>query len=99
VDSQLGGEAREVREMACFLRSELGYQSDHAGTVRTQLDEMRRELRRIDRTLRGEGAEMGLVAWISVLRQAWIAAAGLAGAALGYWLRAMAEKIPPGGGP
>jgi hypothetical protein len=42
---------------------------------------------------------MGLVAWISVLRQAWIAAAGLAGAALGYWLRAMAEKIPPGGGP
>jgi hypothetical protein len=82
-----------------LLRVELARHADQVGAVATQVAENRREIRRIDGALRGEGCEMGLVGWISMLRQAWVALAGVAGAVLGYAVRSWLDRFPPGGSP
>lgn len=82
-------------ELACFLRRELGYQSDAPGALRSQRDECRQALREVERTLRGQGGEMGLVGWVDVLRRTWVTLIALLGAALGYVLNDVVEAIPP----
>ena len=74
----------QVVHLAAFLRSELGYGVDGAGTIQRELLEQAQMIALIDDTLRGRGDELGLVGWMMVLRRTWIAMVALLGMALGY---------------
>jgi hypothetical protein len=85
----------QVAAIVAYLRAELGYDGEHAGNLRRQLEENTVMIRAIDQTLRGQGDELGLVGWMMVLRRSWITMVALLGAALGYVMNDLMEAIRP----
>lgn len=83
----------QVAQLAAYLRSELGYQTDAAGNLRRQLEEHGQMIRTMDDTLRGRGDDLGLVGWMMVLRRTWIAMVALLGAAFGYLLNEVVDTV------
>lgn len=89
-------EAR-LAALSAYLRAELGYDGDAAGSLRGKVEENANMIHTIDRTLRGHGDELGLVGWMMVLRRTWITLVALVGAALGYLMNDIMDAVsaPP----
>jgi hypothetical protein len=85
----------QVAAIAAYLRAELGYDGDTPGHMRRQVEENTAMIRTIDRTLRGEGDEPGLVGWMMVLRRSWVTMVAILGAALGYVMNDLMDAIRP----
>jgi hypothetical protein len=83
----------QVAAVGAYLRAELGYDGEHAGNLRRQIEENTTMIRAIDQTLRGQGDELGLVGWMMVLRRSWITMVALLGAALGYVMNDFLEAL------
>ncbi|MCC6493089.1 MAG: hypothetical protein IT424_08705 [Pirellulales bacterium] len=83
----------QVVHLTAYLRGELGYQAETPGSLRRQVEENSQMIRAMDETLRGRGAELGLVGWMMVLRRTWIAMVALLGTALGYALNDVVEAF------
>jgi hypothetical protein len=49
----------QIAAMVAYLRAELGYDGEHLGNLRRQLEENTVMIRAIDQTLRGQGDELG----------------------------------------
>src|SRR5688572_22901048 len=85
----------QVAAIGAYLRAELGYDGEHIGNMRRQVEENTAMIRAIDQTLRGQGDELGLVGWTMVLRRSWITMVALLGAALGYVMNDLMDAIRP----
>jgi len=83
----------QLLQITAYLRGELGFQTDGAGSLRRQVEENARMITTIDDTLRGRGDELGLVGWMMVLRRTWITMVALVGAALGYLLNDVVDGL------
>jgi hypothetical protein len=83
----------QVAAIGAYLRAELGYDGEHIGNMRRQVEENTTMIRAIDQTLRGQGDEIGLVGWTMVLRRSWITMVALLGAALGYVMNDFLEAL------
>ena len=83
----------QVAAVTAYLRAELGYDGEHPGNLRRQLEENTMMIRAMDDTLRGRGDDLGLVGWMMVLRRTWIAMVALLGAAFGYLLNDVVDTV------
>jgi hypothetical protein len=86
LETQLAG-------VVAYLRGELGYDSDAAGSLRRQVEEHTHMIRSMDDALRGRGDELGLVGWMMVIRRTWITLVALLSAACGYLLNDLVNTV------
>jgi hypothetical protein len=68
-------------------------------TLRRQVEENTHMIGAIDDILRGRGDELGLVAWVMVLRRTWITLVALLSAAIGYLLNDVVDGFQVGAMP
>ncbi len=86
----------DVSAIESYLGHELGYASDDPGHLKQAVKENSRMITDMNAILRGQGEEIGLVGWVSILRRSWITLVALIGTAFGYALNDVIDKIEHG---